>query len=111
MADVKQPIDNGVPTILGLNKTSYGVTVKTITPAVFLTSQYNSKPQAKADELTRLMNSLLSVGIWESKESAFYNGVAPGTFILVDKSVNGDIAARESRSISVEIVPFIKNKK
>jgi hypothetical protein len=41
-------------------------------------------PETKAQELTNLLRLLLSVGIYESIESAFYKGVPPGTFVVID---------------------------
>lgn len=81
-----------------------GFTVKTITPAVFVTGQYESRPDAKAAELTKLMNGLLAPGIWKSKEEAFFAGIPVGTFILVD---NPDT---DIKDFKVEIVTLIRKK-
>ena len=63
---------------------STGVTTKTITSTVFVTGQYGSKAEAKAVELTRLMQNLLVYGIWPSAQEAANSGVPQGSFIIVD---------------------------
>lgn len=88
-----------------IRRKNLGFTVRTITPAVFLTGEYNSRPEAKAAELTKLINGLLANGVWSSKEDAFYSGIPAGTFILVDDPKTPE------KDFNVEIVPFIKRKK
>ena len=93
MADVKKPIK------------VVGFTTKNITPAVFATGEYKSKPEAKAVELTRLLKGLLANGIYQNVLEAAEKGVPTGTFIIVD---NPETPEQE---FTVEIVPFIRRKK
>lgn len=99
MADVKQPIE-AAPEVSGRRR-NLGFTVRTITPAVYLTGNYNSKSSAKAAELTRLLSGLFSLGIWKSTEEAFNNGIAAGTFILVDD---------EQDDLQVQVVTGVRKK-
>jgi len=101
--DVKQPIEIGP--IKPRPKKILGYTVRTITPAVFLTGQYNAKPEAKAAELTRLMEALLAYGIWKDVKEAALSGVPAGTFIIVDDP-NTDV-----NDFTVQIVPRVVRKK
>ena len=81
-----------------------GVTVKTITPTVYLTGQYSASPEAKAKELTNLLKSLVAYGVWESALSAAEAGVPSGSFIVVDSKETMEL------DFSVEIVPAIFTK-
>ncbi|MEY4331559.1 MAG: hypothetical protein RLZZ196_297 [Bacteroidota bacterium] len=103
MADVKQPIDVK-PEVPGIEKASVGFNVRNITPAVYLTGEYNSKPEAKAVELTRLVKGLLANGIWSYAADAAKAGVPAGTFIIVDNPET------KEKEFTVEIVPFIRKK-
>lgn len=62
------------------------VTIYNVSSLVYITSDItvNETAEAKAAELTTLLKSLLSVGIYDSVASAQKKGVPPGTFILVD---------------------------
>jgi hypothetical protein len=62
------------------------VTIYNVSSLVYVTSDVtvNEPAEAKAAELTTLLKALLSVGIYDSVESAQKKGVFPGTFILVD---------------------------
>jgi hypothetical protein len=105
MADVKNPIEEVGPRPEPIQKKVVGFTTKTITPAVFATGEYKSKPEAKAVELTRLLKGLLANGIYENVLDAAKKGVPTGTFIIVD---NPETPEQE---FTVEIVPFIRRKK
>jgi hypothetical protein len=82
-----------------------GVTVKTITPSVYITGLYTGNAQAKAAELTRLMQNLLAFGIWDSALDAANKGVPAGTFIIVDDPKT------PVEEFAVQIVPKIFKKK
>jgi len=82
-----------------------GVTVKTITPTVFLTGLYTANPEAKATELTRLLQNLLEFGIWENVLDAAKNGVPAGTYVVVDDPKT------PAKDFSVQIVPKIFKKR
>ena len=77
------------------------ITVKTITPAVYLTGDYNANPQAKAKELTKLIDGLLVTGIWTSALEAAMNNIPAETFIIVDDPDTPEL------EFSVQIVPSI----
>lgn len=113
MADVKQPIDVK-PEVPGIERKNVGFNVRNITPAVYLTGNYNSKPNAKAAELTRLLRGLLDLGIWPSTQEAFLNGIPAGTFVLVDNGRLNAAAAdsREAaRTIEIQVVTAVRKKK
>jgi len=76
--------------------------INTITPAVYLTSEYSASPQAKAAELTKLIQNLFSAGVWDSAQEAAENGIPTGTFIVVN---NPDTPVEDFK---VEIVPFYR---
>ena len=78
-----------------------GVTIRTITPTVFLTGQYQVSAEAKATELTRLMQQLLAYGVFESALAAARGGVPAGTYVVVDNP------ATPVEEFSVQIVPKI----
>jgi hypothetical protein len=78
-----------------------GVTIKTITPTVFLTGQYQVSAEAKAAELTRLMKALLANGVFQSVLEAAQRGVPAGTYVVVDNP------ATPVEEFSVQIVPKI----
>jgi hypothetical protein len=82
-----------------------GVSVKTITPSVYITGLYTGNAQAKAAELTRLMQNLLAFGIWESALDAAKKGVPAGTFIIVDDPETAP------EDFTVQIVPKIFKKR
>lgn len=104
MADVRQPADGGLEATKPEVKKQIPVTVKTITPTVFLTGQYNTSPEAKAKELTSLMQKLLAPGIWRSAQDAANEGIPKGTFIIVDDP------RTPGTEFSVEVVPAINKK-
>jgi hypothetical protein len=90
-----------------------GFTVRNITPAVYLTSLYTASPQAKAAELSRLVDGLLDLGIWSSAEEAFFEGIPAGTFVLVDSgslSEPREAADAREKNVRVEIVRKVKKK-
>ena len=103
MADVKQPIE-AVP-VRPRPKKNIGFTVRTITPAVFLTGEYSVRPEAKAAELTKLVQGLLAYGIYPSVKDAAANGVPAGTFIIVDDPKTPE------KEFSVQIVPRIGGRR
>jgi hypothetical protein len=76
--------------------------INTITPAVYLTGEYSASPQAKAAELTKLLQNLLSTGVWDSAQKAAISGIPTGTFVVVD---NPDTPAGD---FQVEVVPFYR---
>jgi hypothetical protein len=76
-----------------------GVTIRTITPTVFLTGQYQVSAEAKAAELTRLMQKLLANGVYEDMRDAIEDGVPAGTFIVIDNPLT------PPNDFSVQIVP------
>lgn len=78
-----------------------GVTIKTITPTVFLTGQYQVSAEAKAAELTRLMQALLANGVFQSVLDAAREGVPAGTYVVVDNPLT------PVEEFSVQIVPKI----
>jgi hypothetical protein len=93
-----------------------GFTVRNITPAVYLTSLYTASPQAKATELSRLVDGLLDLGIWSSADDAFFAGVPAGTFVLVDSGSlsepreAAEAADEREKNVRVEIVRKVKQK-
>ena len=80
-------------------------TTRTITPAVFLTGEYSSKAEAKAAELTKLVQGLLAYGIWKDVKEAALSGVPAGTFIIVDDPNT------PAQDFSVQIVPRVVGRK
>jgi hypothetical protein len=78
-----------------------GVTIRTITPTVFLTGQYQISAEAKATELTRLMQALLAYGVFPNAADAAQKGVPAGTYVVVDNP------ATPVEEFSVQIVPKI----
>ena len=60
------------------------VSVNTIVPKVYKTSQYKSTGAEKAAELTTLLQALLAWGVFETLEDAFLAGVPVGTFVVID---------------------------
>jgi hypothetical protein len=93
-----------------------GFTVRNITPAVYLTGLYTASPQAKAAELSRLIDGLLDLGIWSSAEEAFFEGIPAGTFVLVDSGSlsepreAAEAAYAREKNVRVEIVRKVKKK-
>lgn len=113
MADVKQPIEVK-PELPGIERKNVGFNVRNITPAVYLTGNYNSRPNAKAAELTKLFRGMLDLGIWSSTQEAFLNGIPAGTFILVDNgklAAAPEAAAEAARTIEVQVVTAVRKKK
>ena len=76
-----------------------GVTIRTITPTVFLTGQYQVNAEAKAAELTRLMQALLAFGVFQSPLEAAERGVPAGTYVVIDNPLT------PPNDFSVQIVP------
>lgn len=110
MADnIKVPGDGII--LEPIKRKNVGFTVKNITPAVYLTGLYNTKPEAKAVELTRLIDGLLDLGIWPSAAQAFFAGIPIGTFILVDDGRLAEAAIEANQSnVRVEIVKRVNKK-
>lgn len=54
-----------------------------VTGLVYITGQLTSTPEAKAAELTTLVDDLTEMGIYTSIEEATKLGVPGGTFVLV----------------------------
>lgn len=74
-----------------------------ITGRVYITGQLTSTPEAKAAELTILVDNLTEMGIFVSIEEAIKQGVPGGTFVLV--------APKDDLSIVVVmVVPNIFSK-
>ena len=82
-----------------------GLTTRTITPAVYLTSKYRSRSSAKSKELTSLVQGLLANGVWMSAYAAAKSGVPSGTFIIVDDPNTPE------QDFTVEIVPAFRAQK
>jgi len=80
------------------------VTTRTITPTVFLTGQYQVNAEAKAAELTRLMQSLLAFGVFPNVIDAAKRGVRAGTYVVIDNPATPD------KEFSVEVVPNLFKK-
>jgi hypothetical protein len=78
-----------------------GVTTRTITPTVFLTGQYQISAEAKAAELTRLMQALLAFGVFPNALEAARRGVPAGTYVVVDNPETPEM------EFSVQVVPTI----
>jgi len=81
-----------------------GVTTKTITPTVFLTGQYQVNAEAKAAELTRLMQNLLAFGVFSDVIEAARKGVRAGTYVVIDDPRTPD------KEFSVQVVPNLFKK-
>lgn len=92
------------PSVPQSRKKVNGVTTRTITPTVFLTGQYQVNAQAKAAELTRLMQQLLAFGVFRNVEDAAKRGVPAGTYVVVDDPETPEI------DFSVQVVPNIFKK-
>lgn len=101
--DIKFPGDGVV--LEPIKRKTLGFTVRTITPTVYLTGEYRTRPQAKAKELTTLLQGLLASGVWSSAKDAAASGVPTGTFIIVDDPKTPD------REFKVEIVPAFRRDK
>jgi hypothetical protein len=80
-------------------------TVRTITPAVFLTGEYSTPSADKAKELTKLLQGLLAPGVYSSAKAAAERGVPAGTFVVVDDP------STPEEVFSVEIVPTIRKRR
>ena len=80
------------------------LSVNTVVPSVYLTGQYSSSAEAKANELTALMQKLVASGIWESAVDAAKRGVPAGTFIIVDSKETPET------DFKVEVVPYIQER-
>lgn len=80
------------------------LSVNTVVPSVYLTGQYSSSAEAKANELTALMKKLVASGIWDSATTAAKMGVPAGTFIIVDSRETPET------DFTVEVVPYIPSQ-
>jgi hypothetical protein len=81
------------------------LSVNTVVPSVYLTGQYSSSAEAKANELTVLMQKLLASGIYPSVIEAAQKGVPAGTFVIIDDPKT------PAEEFAVQIVPRIFKKK
>jgi hypothetical protein len=109
--DIKVPGDGVI--LEPIKRKNVGFTVRNITPAVYLTGQYNARPEEKAVELSRLVDGLLDLGIWPSAAEAFRAGIPVGTFVLVDDrslSQPKEAAAADERNVRVVVVKRVKIK-
>jgi hypothetical protein len=97
--EVLQPVGPVRPDVA--ERTITGVTAKTITPTVFITGQCQANPEAKAAELTRLMQNLLAYGVFPNVAEAVKRGVPAGTYVVID-----DPETPED-DFTVQIVPKI----
>lgn len=97
-------IENNITDVAVRPANVKGVTVNTIAPTVYLTGQYQVSAEAKATELTRLMQQLLAFGVFASAIDAAKRGVPAGTYVVVDNPLT------PVEEFSVQIVPkiFIK---
>jgi hypothetical protein len=95
--EVLQPVGPKRPD--AAEKTITGVTANTITPTVFITGQYQANPEAKAAELTRLMQHLLAYGVFPSINDAAERGVPAGSYVVIDDP------RTPADEFSVQIVP------
>jgi hypothetical protein len=76
-----------------------------VTGRVYITGQLSSTAEAKAAELTILVDSLTKWGIFQNIQDAIKQGVPTGTFVLVDAS------GEKLDDVKVEVVPFYFEKK
>jgi hypothetical protein len=75
-----------------------------VTGRVYITGQLSSTAEAKAAELTILVDSLTKWGIFRDIRDAIKQRVPTGTFVLVD-ATGGDL-----NDVKVEVVPFYFGK-
>ena len=71
-----------------------------VTGRVYITGQLSSTAEAKAAELTILVDSLTKWGIFRDIKDAVEKRVPTGTFVLVD-ATGGDL-----NDVKVGVVPF-----
>lgn len=76
-----------------------------VTGRVYITGQLSSTAEAKAAELTILVDSLTKWGIFKDIRDAIKQRVPTGTFVLVDAS------GGKLDDVKVEVVPFYFGKK
>lgn len=74
------------------------LSVDTIVPKVYFLSQYGVSVEKQTAELTTILQSLLSTGVFESVQAAFENGVPVGTFVIIDDPNTPD------KDFSVQVV-------
>ena len=89
---------------MATEKKVIGVTTRTITPTVFLTGQYQVNEEAKAAELTRLMQQLLAFGVFANVIDAAKEGVRAGTYVVIDDPATPEV------EFSVQVVPNLFEK-
>ena len=85
--------------------TVQGITNNNVTGRVYITGQLSSTAEAKAAELTILVDSLTKWGIFKDIKDAVEKRVPTGTFVLVD-AAGGNLD-----DVKVEVVPFYFGKK
>lgn len=90
---------------MATEKKVIGVTTRTITPTVFLTGQYQVNAEAKAAELTRLMQQLLAFGVFSDVIEAAKKGVPTGTYVVIDDRATPQV------EFSVQVVPNLFKKR
>lgn len=76
-----------------------------VTNKVYISSQIMTTAEAKAAELTTLVQDIAAFGIFRSIDEAVQLEVPSGTFVLVDKS-GGDLS-----DVVVAVVPAVFNGK
>jgi hypothetical protein len=75
------------------------VNTENISSYVYKTSQIFANASTVEEELTSLIKSLLSVGVYDSIESAQTNNVPAGTFVIIDDPET------EEKDFQVKVVP------
>lgn len=60
------------------------ITVDTIVPQVYVLLQYSTTGDEKAAALTKILQGLLSLGVYPSVDMAYLKGVPVGTFVVID---------------------------
>jgi len=74
------------------------LTVNTVVPSVFVLGQYGVSGASQAAALTTILQNLLSLGVYESVDDAYTQGIPVGTFVIVDDPETPD------KEFSVEVV-------
>jgi hypothetical protein len=82
-----------------------GLTNNNITGLVYITGQLSSTAEEKAKEISILMQSLLSYGIFLNVMDAAKNGIPTGTFVIINDP------STPAQDFSVEVVPYLSEKR
>jgi len=82
-----------------------GLTNNNITGLVYITGQLSSTAEEKAKELSILMQSVLSYGIFSNVMDAARKGIPTGTFVVISDPET------PAQDFSVEVVPYVSEKK